>query len=87
MNENEYMPEPWELAPSEAEYKSTDVRFPAFMALSIGRNDMGSACIVPLDESNRKTAERIVACVNACVGIEDPGVVIAELRRSLVGPK
>ena len=75
-----WMEEPWEIGPRTARYRvvgeaadELELRgLPVeFEVLSIGRNDRGQVAFVPLDESNRETAERIVACVNACRGIDN----------------
>lgn len=81
LEDEKHMPEPWDIGPRTSKYRSIESLFPAFDALSIGRADIGQACLVPLDESNRATAERIVACVNACIGMEDPVTEIAELTK------
>lgn len=66
---------PWYIARRENKYKTApeDPRevehlaklgLDTFAALSIG-TDQNQVAIVPLDESSRENAERIVSCVNA----------------------
>lgn len=62
-------PGPYHIAPKTARYRLVSDVIPEgvnveFDALSIGTNQQGSACLVPLDESNVETANFILTACN-----------------------
>ena len=80
---SKHTPEPWALS---SESQRIIVEAPAFEGASSLRL-IGSTCghpdswAYPTEEAGYANALRIVSCVNACAGMEDPDKEIAELRR------
>ena len=64
--------EPWETSKH-----GTPDAFPQFGIYSGNRNDHATI----KGDNASADADRIVACVNACAGIEDPAAELARLRR------
>lgn len=87
---SKHTPGPWGLGIRAARYlvpepEATSLKAHGlnaeFLAVSIGTKT-AQVALVPLDESNEANAKRIVECVNACEGIENPNV-LPELLRAL----
>jgi hypothetical protein len=82
---SKHTPEPWALSSESARII---VEPPAFEGAG-SRRFIGSTCghpnswIYPTEESGEANALRIVSCVNACAGMEDPGKEIQCMRRQL----
>lgn len=84
MSESKWTPEPWSSIPQGdgsnmiVYHHETDsqMRPKAFRIIA---HCLARKSSLPMDEAN---ADRIVACVNACVGMVDPAKEIAELRDS-----
>lgn len=71
---NDHTPAPWHTLPSP----HTDEP-----ALYCGEPDLCLAVFCETDpdgEESKANAARVVACVNACEGIDDPAATLAEVR-------
>ena len=52
--------------------------------IAVGERVAGNGILIALcGHGNADNAARIVACVNACAGMEDPAKEIAEMREEL----
>lgn len=68
-------PEPWEICKMEPWF--IQMNHPGHMATIVS----GGSYDVKHHPQRQANLERIVACVNACAGMEDPAAEIERLRR------
>lgn len=73
MTTTKHTPTPWRIAEAAAG------RFPEYPIVGADRHTVAVLKIYALDQHNGNAA-RIVQCVNACEGIEDPTAFIAAVR-------
>ena len=72
-----HIPAPWHTLPSP---------YTGEPALYCGEPDLCLAVFCETDpdgEESKANAARVVACVNACEGIDDPAAALAEVRAAL----
>lgn len=80
---SEHTPEPWELSSESPKI----IVVPSMFEGPELRTLIGSTCghpnswAYPTEEAGAANALRIISCVNACAGMEDPEREIAELRK------